>query len=1285
MSGWGQAPQQQPYGQQGQGQGVQQYSSAQAPEYGTYAAAQQQAAQGSGGQQPYAGYQGAAYPGQQGQYSQQYGYAPSQQQQQGTVASPVSGDKAGIVAQTAQGLAPDDQAKLTQILAQVQGFQQPAGAGGSGTPSYGQPQAASPYGAASQQAANQGSSAPYQNPQSLQHAQQVSQYGSHNQPQASGGYSVQGASDYGYGQQQQQQQQPQQAQTGYASQAGYAATQQPQQQQAPAQQQSSAYGGQPGASQYGVPSSGPFNTGQYGAGSASGNASYGTRPTAQQPQQQQQVHQQSQQHMQPAASAHSGYGAGGSVHQGAPQAAQLPLPMASDLELSGQPLSSNTECLLQCRPISLRPRADMDVGREWGPSAAAGYAGAGRGGMGFGGRSAEGGRGAGGRFAEAAPFAGRGGRGGGGFAGRGGAMISAVPQGAKDVPMLDRSDRGSHDRRDDHHSRRAEPRPRPARESDHDRDSARHREPHRDRERDRGHDRDRERDRDAGRERDRDRDRDREREPARHVSKDRRDHADHRSKDEPVTKDNTAAKESDKAKVAPDAPKRAVASPPAERRKPVPTEYGAKIPSAPLTELSRDYKNTRDRYSRLYIPLDFCKLVSCWTKESTGKGSLGCAHWPLDQHVTFKHVLDYETKEDEKIPAVNPGKTKYNARVAFIQGMDADGQAELAKGVLEGGQHLNKLLKILTVRSEINHERSGITLLGGAHNPDLDGQVSGMGNKSLIKTCIRHAQSQLSLDLRPCTRWLRFAEVHYQRPSPAPEAPEVSEVTVIFLADVASCLPSAEDWPAIWVEQQNAKRAKAALDEEAAKKKESSRSKDSAGDAGKGKAAKAEEDKKEDEDKEKTADGAAAKQEGDTDMKEAADKVEDQAAADPKDAPAEITLQVKGAKMEGGKQWRSACISLDGLLDYDEGDKEEPTMELSLFAEALQDMLMRDSGMRILTCLQAERVAALKRREERKRRREAEESHAASSKQDTDKQETAKRPKTEAESAAPAKTEDQVEPEKAPPAEAKAPSEPNDQEEKTPQPEAPGDQEDGDGPEESSPKVSADGDSSGGKAAGGKGARGRGRGTRGRGRGRGRSSGRKGKKAEATPEPIEEVSQEEATPPEDTKPEAAAQAEQETAVNGDIEMGDQAEEEVFIPIDSDAVAEEPKAAPAAEASTQEVAEATETAVKVEDAEPAVQSTTGKEEATADEKAGKAAAATKRVKRTDELLLQAFRYFDRTGAGYLRVDDVKVLLHALGLSMSHRTVRELTNSVTDPRREDRIYYKPYTETEADEVA
>lgn len=38
-----------------------------------------------------------------------------------------------------------------------------------------------------------------------------------------------------------------------------------------------------------------------------------------------------------------------------------------------------------------------------------------------------------------------------------------------------------------------------------------------------------------------------------------------------------------------------------------------------------------------------------------------------------------------------------------------------------------------------------------------------------------------------------------------------------------------------------------------------------------------------------------------------------------------------------GKVWRSQAISLDGLLDYEEGDREEGTVELSLAAEALQE------------------------------------------------------------------------------------------------------------------------------------------------------------------------------------------------------------------------------------------------------------------------------------------------------------------------------------------------------------
>ena len=66
--------------------------------------------------------------------------------------------------------------------------------------------------------------------------------------------------------------------------------------------------------------------------------------------------------------------------------------------------------------------------------------------------------------------------------------------------------------------------------------------------------------------------------------------------------------------------------------------------------------------------------------------------------------------------------------------------------------------------------------------------MSNRSSKPLIKACIRHTQSQLSLDLSPCTRWLRFVEVHYQRPSPSADAPEISEVLLWFMCSVVGWL-----------------------------------------------------------------------------------------------------------------------------------------------------------------------------------------------------------------------------------------------------------------------------------------------------------------------------------------------------------------------------------------------------------------------------------------------------------------------------------------------------------------
>ena len=45
-----------------------------------------------------------------------------------------------------------------------------------------------------------------------------------------------------------------------------------------------------------------------------------------------------------------------------------------------------------------------------------------------------------------------------------------------------------------------------------------------------------------------------------------------------------------------------------------------------------------------------------------------------------------------------------------------------------------------------------------------------------------------------------------------------------------------------------------------------------------------------------------------------------------------------------------------------------------------------------------------------------------------------------------------------------------------------------------------------------------------------------------------------------------------------------------------------------------------------------------------------------------------------GVGHFRVEDLKQLLHALGLGLSYRTVKELSTFATDLRRSERVYYR-----------
>ncbi|XP_057726340.1 protein SHORT ROOT IN SALT MEDIUM 1 [Arachis stenosperma] len=61
---------------------------------------------------------------------------------------------------------------------------------------------------------------------------------------------------------------------------------------------------------------------------------------------------------------------------------------------------------------------------------------------------------------------------------------------------------------------------------------------------------------------------------------------------------------------------------------------------------------------------------------------------------------------------------------------------------------------------------------------------------------------------------------------------------------------------------------------------------------------------------------------------------------------------------------------------------------------------------------------------------------------------------------------------------------------------------------------------------------------------------------------------------------------------------------------------------------------------------------------------------------DKELLQAFRFFDRNQAGYIRVEDMRLVVHNLGMFLSHRDVKELVQSAlleSNTGRDDRILY------------
>ncbi|KAL2613073.1 hypothetical protein R1flu_024765 [Riccia fluitans] len=476
-----------------------------------------------------------------------------------------------------------------------------------------------------------------------------------------------------------------------------------------------------------------------------------------------------------------------------------------------------------------------------------------------------------------------------------------------------------------------------------------------------GRDRDRDRARGVNRDRERDRERERREEQRKRERSPVRPVRDHKELPPSKREDRSTRKESPRR----DQPHR-VASPVKEKRR----EYLCKVEPFLFGEAERDYNSLCRRYSKLFVVPEFAKLVVCWTgKESQIR---------LDQPISFEHdAVDVEDEGESKqappkssdkvLPssATNStkGPTTWNAKVMLMTGASEGALNELLSDECSDDKpiHLHNLLKFVALRKD----RSAIMAAGGVWDKELDGGDPAVDEEVLIRTAVRCTKQATQLDLSGCSNWIRFLEVHYERTGEDGLSSH-REVTVIFLPDLSKCLPSLGDWQLQCTQLRQSKleregQAKGDKEANPPENKLPVKEGESNGDVKDGEVEVHDESKEKEGNKEKEVQAKDDIKEEEVQGKEKVIEVK------PEDLPQQsgfvlTTQRTKTTKM------RSMTISLDGLLDYDDDDREECTFELSVFAEIFQEMLQYKMGSLIYSDLELLRETTYARRKDEKKR-----------------------------------------------------------------------------------------------------------------------------------------------------------------------------------------------------------------------------------------------------------------------------------------------------------------------------
>jgi hypothetical protein len=352
---------------------------------------------------------------------------------------------------------------------------------------------------------------------------------------------------------------------------------------------------------------------------------------------------------------------------------------------------------------------------------------------------------------------------------------------------------------------------------------------------------------------------------------------------------------------------------------------------APYSVLTveRDYIETYRRYENLYISNDFTKTIASWVRE------IPIGEFPINRFVPF--ACDNETRE--KIDSLSPSVQSSASLTATVGSIDSNNVRWFAKVVLVSG-HPAHYLDPKDTRDVIDakdkesaldlgietrpnapltqqikfvvqkKDRSKLLLLGGEWDPQQDGEDP-HAPTTLINTAIRHVYDAICIDLRPCTRWWKFLEIHYDRRTHR-------EVCVIFIPSVWDIRPSREEFLQQWEKRELLKQRREREEKATKDKPEIDKPRESEV----------------------------------NDSKSFSTKSENEVKPDVTKAPKTCFVYAL-TKRDPNMNIKSSVLSLDGLLDYDyEEDRWEPTFEVSVFAENFFEMLQRDFGHLILRALE---------------------------------------------------------------------------------------------------------------------------------------------------------------------------------------------------------------------------------------------------------------------------------------------------------------------------------------------